>query len=71
MIELNTQNQLKKNVWNNLRTDVDVNVSVYVSNKVYICALNSVRDDIKAIVYKDLRNHTKLTYFSDFREISF
>ncbi len=69
MIELNTQNQLKNNVWDNLRTDVDVNVSVYVSNKVYICALNNVTNNIKAIVYKDLRNHTKLTYFSEFREI--
>ncbi len=69
MIELNTHNQLKNNVWDNLRTDVDVNVSVYVSNKVYICASNNGRDNIKANVYKDLRNHTKLTYFSEFREI--
>ena len=69
MIKLNTENQLKNNVWNNARDNVDVNVSVYVTNKVYICALNNVTDNIKAIVYKDLRNHTKLTYFSEFREI--
>ena len=62
MIKLNTQNQLKNNVWDNAGDNLfnDVNISVYVSNKVYICALNNVTINIKAIVYKDLRNHTKL-----------
>ena len=62
MIKLNTQNQLKNNVWNNAGFNLfnDVNISVYVSNKVYICALNNFTNNIKAIVYKDLRNYTKL-----------
>ncbi len=56
MIELNTQNHLKYDVWDDVRCNVWDNVCDNVSNNVW----NSVCGTVGKNVMVDLQNHTKL-----------
>ena len=68
MIELNTENCLNNNVWDNVRTDlyyiVENNVWKNARDKVWDIVWNkvfhNVRENVQSNVWRDLNNHTKL-----------
>jgi hypothetical protein len=60
MIELNTENHVKYNIWGNVLKDFSYNFSDNVYNSVWRNVCNNVLKNVKFNILKDSQNHTKL-----------